>query len=188
MRVLTCAVQPCPGRQACGSIVTTHAEIVPGLGITTGTVFASILGYKMGCLRMVHAVHSAHAQIVDAGTAGLHAADNAWILRLDEPLRGSATGPLAGLRFAVKDNMDVAGRPTTAACPAFAYQAAAHAKVVQRLLDAGATRVGKTNMGQFACDLNGTCSPYGPVPNSNPWPCTARATSPHSAAGVPMSM
>ena len=90
----------------------------------------------------------------------------AWILCPDAPLHTSASGSLAGLRFAVKDNIDVAGLPTTAACPAFARHAGAHATVVQRLLDAGAQLVGKTNLDQFACGLNGTRSPHGAVPNA----------------------
>ena len=94
------------------------------------------------------------------------AAASAWIRRFDEPLKGSAEGSLAGLRFAVKDNIDLLGRPTTAACAAFAYQATAHATVVQKLLDAGASLLGKTNLDQFACGLNGTRSPYGAVPNA----------------------
>ncbi len=69
--------------------------------------------------------------------------------------------PLYGIPFAVKDNIDVAGLPTTAACPAFAYVAQAHAGVVQRLLDAGAILIGKTNLDQFATGLVGTRSPYG---------------------------
>ncbi len=91
-------------------------------------------------------------------------APQAWISRCEPPLRTHAHGPLAGLSFAVKDNMDVAGMPTTAACPAFAFTAKEHAQVVQKLLDAGATLVGKTNMDQFACGLNGSRSPYGAVP------------------------
>lgn len=90
----------------------------------------------------------------------------AWITRAPQPVSGAAQGPLAGLRFAVKDNIDVAGLPTTAACPAFAYRPVAHAASVQRLLDAGASMLGKTNLDQFACGLNGTRSPYGAVPNS----------------------
>lgn len=90
----------------------------------------------------------------------------AWICRPAAPLAGAAAGPLAGLRFAVKDNIDVAGLPTTAGCPGFAYEASRHATVVQRLLDAGAQLVGKTNLDQFACGLNGTRSPYGAVPNA----------------------
>lgn len=69
--------------------------------------------------------------------------------------------PLWGVPFAVKDNIDVAGMPTTAACPAFAYEADATAPAVQRLLDAGAVLVGKTNLDQFATGLVGTRSPYG---------------------------
>ncbi|MGY2047151.1 allophanate hydrolase [Methylobacterium sp. JK268] len=69
--------------------------------------------------------------------------------------------PLWGIPFAVKDNIDVAGLPTTAACPAFAYTPAADAAVVARLRAAGALVVGKANLDQFATGLNGTRSPYG---------------------------
>ena len=69
--------------------------------------------------------------------------------------------PLYGLPFAVKDNIDVAGLPTTAACPAFAYRPEAHAPVVARLIAAGALVVGKTNLDQFATGLVGVRSPYG---------------------------
>ena len=106
----------------------------------------------------------------------------AWIARIDPPLADAAAaadGPLAGLRFAVKDNIDVAGWPTTAACPDFAYDATAHASVVTRLLAAGAVLVGKTNLDQFACGLNGTRSPYGAVPNA----FDARYVSGGSSAG-----
>ncbi|MGZ6827095.1 MAG: amidase family protein, partial [Mycobacteriales bacterium] len=70
-------------------------------------------------------------------------------------------GPLAGMPVAVKDNIDVAGLPTTAACPALDVPAAGHAHAVQRLVDAGAVVVGKTNLDQFATGLVGTRSPYG---------------------------
>ncbi len=73
--------------------------------------------------------------------------------------------PLYGLPFAVKDNIDVAGLPTTAACPEFAYVAGETAPVVRRALDAGAVLVGKTNLDQFATGLSGTRSPYGIVRN-----------------------
>jgi allophanate hydrolase len=78
----------------------------------------------------------------------------------------AGSGPLDGLHFAVKDNIDVAGLPTTAGCSAFAYTPSEHAHVVERLLRAGARLAGKTNLDQFACGLNGTRSPYGPVPNA----------------------
>lgn len=71
--------------------------------------------------------------------------------------------PLAGLTFAVKDNIDVAGLPTTAAHPAFARVPDRNATVIERLLAAGAILIGKTNMDQFATGLVGTRSPYGVV-------------------------
>ncbi len=69
--------------------------------------------------------------------------------------------PLAGVTFGVKDNIDVAGLSTTAACPDFGYAPQRHAPVVQRLVDAGAIVVGKTNLDQFATGLTGARSPYG---------------------------
>ncbi len=69
--------------------------------------------------------------------------------------------PLFGIPFAVKDNIDVAGWPTTAACPAFSYVADDSAPVVAALLDAGAMLIGKTNLDQFATGLVGMRSPYG---------------------------
>ncbi|MGE4241603.1 allophanate hydrolase [Ramlibacter sp.] len=93
-------------------------------------------------------------------------APEAWITRPERPVAGADAGALAGLSFAAKDNIDVGGLPTTAACPEFEYEASRHAAVVQRLLDAGARCVGKTNLDQFACGLNGTRSPYGAVPNA----------------------
>ena len=98
--------------------------------------------------------------------------DCAWIHRLTVPLTNnaltatSAHQPLAELRFAVKDNIDVAGSATTAGCPAFAFKADASAQVVRQLLHAGAVLLGKTNLDQFACGLNGTRSPFGAVPNA----------------------
>lgn len=69
--------------------------------------------------------------------------------------------PLWGVPFAVKDNIDVGGLPTTAACPAFAYQPERDAFVVARLRVAGAIVLGKTNLDQFATGLVGVRSPYG---------------------------
>jgi allophanate hydrolase len=69
--------------------------------------------------------------------------------------------PLFGIPFAVKDNLDVAGMATTAACPTFSRTPAATATVVKRLLDAGGILIGKTNMDQFATGLVGTRTPYG---------------------------
>jgi len=74
---------------------------------------------------------------------------------------GPAGRPLYGLVFAVKDNIDVAGLPTTAACPAFSYQPDHSSFVVERLARAGAIVIGKTNLDQFATGLVGVRSPYG---------------------------
>ncbi|WP_121500600.1 allophanate hydrolase [Entomohabitans teleogrylli] len=74
--------------------------------------------------------------------------------------------PLFGVPFAVKDNIDVAGFVTTAACPAFARPAQQDATVVAKLRAAGAIVVGKTNLDQFATGLSGTRSPWGAVPNT----------------------
>ena len=74
--------------------------------------------------------------------------------------------PLYGVPFAVKDNIDVAGLPTTAACPAFSYVPSRSATAVEKLEAAGAILVGKTNLDQFATGLVGTRSPYGAVPNA----------------------
>ncbi|MEN4922396.1 allophanate hydrolase [Achromobacter spanius] len=116
-----------------------------------------------------------------AGTAG-SPEDNAWIRRvdralLDEQLDGlrlllAAAGgdvsrlPLYGVPFAIKDNIDAAGWPTTAACPEFAYTPAEDATVVRRLRAAGAILIGKTNLDQFATGLVGTRSPHGAVANT----------------------
>jgi len=84
--------------------------------------------------------------------------------RAGEIGRRAAAGerlPLASVPFAVKDNMDVAGLPTTAGCPAFAYRPERTAFVVERLLAAGAVLIGKTNLDQFATGLIGSRSPYG---------------------------
>jgi allophanate hydrolase len=76
-------------------------------------------------------------------------------------VESSPASALAGMTFAVKDNIDVAGMPTTAGCPAYAYTPTSSATVVQRLENAGAILIGKTNMDQFATGLVGTRSPFG---------------------------
>ena len=108
--------------------------------------------------------------------------DTAWIARAGEAqiseqlealaerlaaLNGDISQlPLYGVPFAIKDNIDAAGWPTTAACPEFAYTANKDATVLARLRAAGAILMGKTNLDQFATGLVGTRSPYGAVPNS----------------------
>ncbi|WP_299695141.1 allophanate hydrolase [Hydrocarboniphaga sp.] len=87
-----------------------------------------------------------------------------YLAALDE--RDPASLPLFGIPFAIKDNIDLAGVPTTAACPAYAYTPQASATAVQRLIDLGAVPTGKTNLDQFATGLNGLRSPYGECRNS----------------------
>lgn len=87
-----------------------------------------------------------------------------YLARLDGSNADSL--PLYGVPFAIKDNIDLAGIPTTAACPAFAYVPAESATLVARLIALGAVPIGKTNLDQFATGLNGTRSPYGKCRNS----------------------
>ncbi|MGK0684038.1 allophanate hydrolase [Serratia marcescens] len=119
---------------------------------------------------------------IETLAAGLNPDDNAWLYlatpaqreqqyRQLAQLLAAVDGdlsrlPLFGVPFAIKDNIDVGGWPTSAACPAFTYQAAADATVVAHLRAAGAIALGKTNLDQFATGLVGTRSPYGAVVNS----------------------
>ncbi|HBN5894615.1 TPA: allophanate hydrolase [Serratia marcescens] len=118
---------------------------------------------------------------IEALVADLDSDDNAWLYlatpaqrerqyrqlaqRLEAVAGDLSRLPLFGVPFAIKDNIDVGGWPTSAACPAFTYQAAADATVVANLRAAGAIALGKTNLDQFATGLVGTRSPYGAVVN-----------------------
>lgn len=105
------------------------------------------------------------------------------VARLDHDV-----APLKGVPFAIKDNIDLAHTPTTAACPAYAYTPASSATVVQRLLDAGAIPLGKTNMDQFATGLVGTRSPYGEVRNAVHPDYIAGGSSSGSAVAVKLGL
>ena len=127
-----------------------------------------------------YAAGATPTDLLEAQRLACRAEDTAWIsiasaeqlqaqlqaLALLEQQQGRAQLPLYGIPFAVKDNIDVAGFTTTAACPAFAYTAQTDATAVQRLKAAGAIVLGKTNLDQFATGLVGTRSPYGAVPNT----------------------
>ena len=117
--------------------------------------------------------------LLEAHLAALESSDNAWIYLATpaqlhaqiEPLlasyqRNPAALPLFGVPFAVKDNIDVAGWPTTAACPALTFTAEQDAFAVARLKAAGAIVIGKTNLDQYATGLVGTRSPWGAVANT----------------------
>jgi len=129
--------------------------------------------YLQGTLTPLQLVDQLHTQML-AEDAQLDR--HIWIRRLTlDELRAYAraleghdpkTLPLYGVPFAIKDNIDLAGLPTTAACPDFAYTPERSATVVQQLIDAGAIPVGKTNLDQFATGLVGVRSPYGACRNS----------------------
>ncbi len=127
-----------------------------------------------------YAAGASVAGVLGAALAALDADDPVWITRASPEMVAArartldactqaerAALPLFGVPFGVKDNIDVAGLPTTAACPAFAYVPEQSATVVERLEAAGAVVFGKTNLDQFATGLVGVRSPYG-VP-ANPF-------------------
>ncbi|WP_017349095.1 allophanate hydrolase [Pantoea sp. A4] len=117
-------------------------------------------------------VLAAHLDAIDAqDNAWLYLATPAQLQAQIEPLlasylRNPSALPLFGVPFAVKDNIDVAGWPTSAACPAFTYTAEVDAFVVAQLKAAGAVVIGKTNLDQYATGLVGTRSPFGAVSNT----------------------
>ena len=98
----------------------------------------------------------------------IHVLSDAELKPYLDALQGKSPAdlPLYGVPFAIKDNIDLAGIPTTAACREYAYIPNESAFVVQQLLDAGAIPIGKTNLDQFATGLVGTRSPYGAVSNA----------------------
>ena len=123
---------------------------------------------------------------------------NVWIHRLTEAELAPyierladldiAQAPLWGLPFAIKDNIDLEGVPTTAGCPGFAYTPPRSAAVVQRLVDAGAIPLGKTNMDQFATGLVGTRTPYGTTRNAVDPSYIAGGSSSGSAVAVKLGL
>ena len=126
--------------------------------------------YRSGSLRPRQLVEGLLQRIERRGD------DKVWIHRVPRQellaraaeleKRGAEGLPLYGIPFAIKDNIDLGGHPTTAACPDFRYLAKQSAPVVERLLAAGAIALGKTNLDQFATGLVGVRSPYGVPGNS----------------------
>ena len=134
---------------------------------TPHTIAGLLTAYRQGRLTPAQAVSAFLQPQADADPAWICKASPDFIQAQLDRLIGQSpdTLPLFGIPFAVKDNIDVAGLPTTAACPAYAYEPTASATVVERLMAAGAIVVGKTNLDQFATGLVGTRSPYG-IPRS----------------------
>jgi allophanate hydrolase len=132
-------------------------------------IHALAAAYASGTLSVRAVIDEVLARIAAAGD------DRVWIARVPDaelraqadaldkrrPVQGKEKLPLFGIPFAAKDNIDVAGVPTTAACPGFSYMPTASAEIVKRLTDAGAICIGKANLDQFATGLVGVRSPYG---------------------------
>jgi allophanate hydrolase len=135
----------------------------------TETVAAIVAAHRAGTLTPVQTVARSFARIRDHNDPAIFISlrDEAQALAEAAALsaKDAASLPLYGVPVAVKDNIDVAGLPTTAACPAFAYSPSLDATAVARLRAAGAIIIGKTNLDQFATGLVGVRSPYG-IPNN----------------------
>ncbi|HKP41826.1 allophanate hydrolase [Mycobacterium sp.] len=134
----------------------------PSIGPSVAEILASHAGGTGAPTKTAARVADAIAARADDGT-WLSTVPRDQLLAAAEDIEkrpGARTLPLYGVPFAVKDSIDIAGVPTTLSCPDYAYVASATAPAVQRLLDAGALYVGKTNLDQFATGLNGTRTPY----------------------------
>ncbi len=133
-----------------------------------------VLNYRQQPQQLVAAWQQLSANLTRDDNAWIYIANNDEIAaQLNPVLQAIESGekqardfPLLGVPFAVKDNIDVAGMPTSAACPAFTFTPEHDATVVARLKAAGAVVVGKTNLDQFATGLVGTRSPFGAVKNT----------------------
>ena len=159
-----------------------------GISLDLGALRAA---YEEGNLRPTTVADVVLRRIADRGDDGV------WISRVPESLVMERARKLEGLDaearrrlelygipFAVKDCIDVAAMQTTAACPAFAYAAQRSATVVERLLEAGAILIGKTNLDQFQSGLVGTRTPYGVARN----PFDARYVPGGSSSGSGVSV
>jgi allophanate hydrolase len=145
------------------------STVVAPLPRTTGpvagpTIAALLSSYRDGTTTPSHVVDTVLSQIGERGEDGtwISVAGPGQLFDRAAELEADASHqslPLYGIPFALKDSIDVAGWETTLACPDYAYRATQTAPSVQRLLDAGAILIGKTNLDQFATGLNGTRTP-----------------------------
>ena len=135
----------------------------------TETVADILAAHRAGTLTPAQTVARSYQRIRDHNDPAIFISlrDEAAALAEAEALSAKDPGqlPLYGIPVAVKDNIDVAGLATTAACPAFSYMPSRDATAVARLRAAGAIIIGKTNLDQFATGLVGVRSPYG-IPNN----------------------
>ena len=123
--------------------------------------------YRAGELKPVDVIDAVYDRLAARGDdhVWIHLVSREHALERARGLHEQPRGRLYGLPFAIKDNIDLADTPTTAACPDFAYLPKASATVVRKLVDAGAIPIGKTNLDQFATGLVGVRSPYGACAN-----------------------
>jgi allophanate hydrolase len=133
------------------------------------TIAAIVAAHRAGTVSPAQTVARSFARVRDHNDPAIFISlrDEKQALAEADALsaKDAAQLPLYGIPVAVKDNIDVAGLPTTAACPAFTYMPARDATAVARLRAAGAIVIGKTNLDQFATGLVGVRSPYG-IPNN----------------------
>lgn len=130
----------------------------------TTTVASLVSAHRSGALSLTQTVEGVFQRIREVGDPAIFISvrEEAEVLAEAGRLQmGDASLPLYGIPVAVKDNIDVGGLPTTAACPAFSYMPEHDAGAVARLKRAGAIIIGKTNLDQFATGLVGMRSPYG---------------------------
>lgn len=129
---------------------------------------------------------AAHFDAGDPHHAWIRPLTRAEMMRYADALSGRDIDalPLFGVPFAIKDNIDLAGVPTTAGCPDYAYTPSRSAPVVERLIAAGAIPIGKTNLDQFATGLSGQRSPYGACRNAHDSRYASGGSSSGSAVAV----
>ena len=131
----------------------------------TETVAAIVAAHRAGTITPAQTIARSYQRIRDHNDAAVFISlrDEKDALAEAEALtkKDAAKLPLYGVPVAVKDNIDVLGMPTTAACPAFSYMPSHDSTAVAKLRAAGAIIIGKTNLDQFATGLVGVRSPYG---------------------------
>jgi allophanate hydrolase len=129
------------------------------------TVLSIVESHRKGVVTPPETIYRSYERIRALGDPGIFITLRDESEAVAEAQELTNDGDFYGLPVVVKDNIDVAGMPTTAACPAFAYQAENDAEVVKRLKRAGAIVIGKTNLDQFATGLVGVRTPY-PAPRN----------------------
>src|SRR4051794_37900246 len=154
----------------------------------TETVAAIVAAHRAGTMRPAETVARSYRRIRDYNDPAVFISlrDEKDALADAEALnaKDAASLPLLGIPIAVKDNIDVLGLPTTAACPAFSYMPTHDSTAVAKLRAAGAIVIGKTNLDQFATGLVGVRSPYGIPVNPMRGDLIPGGSSSGSAVGV----